>query len=113
MLNYCKFLRSIDVAGATVSIFETALYGFAVAVAGRQLCGYLHHGLRLCFAMVSRSIPFSMTNEIRNWAVIAAAMEQQGATDSQMYRRAKAMAEGKADPMPTSDPAAPYSISIA
>ena len=55
---------------------------------------------------------FSMTNEIRNWAVIAAAMEQQGATDSQMYRRAKAMAEGKADPMPTSDPAAPYSISI-
>ena len=54
-----------------------------------------------------------MTNEIRNWAVIAAAMEQQGATDSQMYRRAKAMAEGKADPMPTSDPAAPYSISIA
>ena len=57
MLNYCKFLRPIDVAGATVSIFETALYGFAVAVAGRQLCGYLHHSLRLCFAMVSRSIP--------------------------------------------------------
>ena len=54
-----------------------------------------------------------MTNEIRNWVVIAVAMEQRGATDSQMYRRAKAMAEGKVDPMPTSDPAAPHSISIA
>jgi|TARA_B100000073_G_scaffold4581_1_gene3710 hypothetical protein len=54
-----------------------------------------------------------MTNEIRNWSVIASAMEKQGATDSQMYRRAKAMAQGKIDPMPTSHPAAPYSISVA
>ena len=52
-----------------------------------------------------------MTTEIRNWAVIAAAMEEQGATNSDMYRRAKALAEGHADPMPTSFPAAPYSIS--
>ena len=52
-----------------------------------------------------------MTTEIRNWAVIAAAMEEQGATNSEMYRRAKALAEGHADPMPTSFPAAPYSIS--
>ena len=36
-----------------------------------------------------------MTYEIRNWAVVAAAMEAQGATHSQMYRRAKAMSEGK------------------
>ena len=54
-----------------------------------------------------------MTYEIRNWAVIAAAMEKQGATDSQMYRRAKAMANGSIDPMPTSYAAAPYSISVA
>ena len=54
-----------------------------------------------------------MTYEIRNWAVIAAAMEKQGATDSQMYRRAKAMANGSIDLMPTSYPAAPYSISVA
>ena len=55
----------------------------------------------------------SMTSETKNWAVVAAAMEAQGATSSQMYRRAKAMAEGKADPMPTSYPAAPHSISAA
>ena len=55
----------------------------------------------------------SMTSETKNWAVVAAAMEAQGATSSQMYRRAKAMAEGKVDPNPTSYPAAPHSISVA
>tara|TARA_B100000925_G_scaffold233608_1_gene182172 strand:+ start:725 stop:889 length:165 start_codon:yes stop_codon:yes gene_type:complete len=54
-----------------------------------------------------------MTSETKNWAVVAAAMEAQGATNSQMYRRAKAMTEGKADPMPTSYPSAPHSISVA
>ena len=54
-----------------------------------------------------------MTTEIRNWAVVAAAMEAKGATNSEMYRRAKALAEGQADPMPTSDPAAPFSITTA
>ena len=39
-----------------------------------------------------------MTTEIRNWAVVAASMEAQGATNSQMYIRAKALAEGKSDP---------------
>ena len=52
-----------------------------------------------------------MTTEIRNWAVVAASMESQGATNSQIYIRAKALAEGKSDPMPTSFPAAPFSIS--
>ena len=51
-----------------------------------------------------------MTTEIRNWAVVAAAMEDKGATNSQMYVSAKAMAQGKHDPMPTSSPEAPYSI---
>ena len=54
-----------------------------------------------------------MTTEVRNWALIAAAMEAKGATNSDMYRRAKALAEGQADPMPTSDPAAPFSITTA
>ena len=52
-----------------------------------------------------------MTTEIRNWAVVAASMEAQGATNSQMYVRAKAIAEGKAGPMPTSFPAASFSNS--
>ena len=52
-----------------------------------------------------------MTTEIRNWAVVAASMEDQGATNSQMYIRAKALAEGNSDHMPTSFPAAPFSIS--
>ena len=52
-----------------------------------------------------------MTTEIRNWAVVAASMEAQGATNSQMYIRAKALAGAKSDPMPTSSQAAPLSIS--
>ena len=52
-----------------------------------------------------------MLTEIRNWAVVAEAMEAAGATSSQMYVRAKALAEGKLDPMPTRFPDAPYSIS--
>jgi hypothetical protein len=52
-----------------------------------------------------------MSTEIRNWDVVAKAMEAAGATSSQMYIRAKALAAGKLDPMPTSFPEAPYSIS--
>ena len=52
-----------------------------------------------------------MATEIRNWAVVAALMEAQGATNSQMYIRAKSLAECQSDPMLTSFPAAPFSIS--
>ena len=52
-----------------------------------------------------------MSIEIRNWAVVAQAMEAAGATSIQMYVRAKASAEGKPDPMPTSFLEATYSIS--
>lgn len=52
-----------------------------------------------------------MTTEIRNWATVAQAMESQGATSSQMYIRAKALANGELDPMPTSFPPAPFTIS--
>ena len=52
-----------------------------------------------------------MTTEIRNWATVASAMEAQGATGSQMYIRARALANGEADPLPTSYSPAPFSIS--
>ena len=52
-----------------------------------------------------------MSSEVRNWDVVAKALEAAGATSSQMYIRAKALAEGNLDPMPTSFPEAPYSIS--
>ncbi len=61
--------------------------------------------------MRSPSIQIEMSTEVRNWNVVAKAMEAAGATSSQMYIRAKALAEGKLDPMPTSFPQAPYSIS--
>jgi len=54
-----------------------------------------------------------MSTEIRNWSLVAAAMEAKGATNSEMYCRAKALAGGQADPMPTSNPAAPFSITAA
>ena len=54
-----------------------------------------------------------MTTEIRNWAVVAAAMEAKGATSSEMYRRAKALAVEQCDPMSTSNLAAPFSITAA
>ena len=66
----------------------------------------------MSFAKIfNQSNTFAMTTEIRNWAVVAAAMEANGSTNSEMYRRAKALASGQADPMPTSYPAAPLSIS--
>ena len=61
--------------------------------------------------VVSPSIQPQMSTEVRNWAIVAKAMEAAGATSSQMYVRAKALAQGKLDPMPTSAPEAPYSIS--
>ena len=52
-----------------------------------------------------------MSIEIRNWDVVAKALEAAGNTSSEMYIRAVALAQGKLDPMPTSHPEAPYSIS--
>ncbi|MDB4589998.1 hypothetical protein OAE28_00430 [bacterium] len=39
--------------------------------------------------------------EIRNWIVIAKKMEASGDTESWFYLRARAIADGKPDPMPT------------
>ena len=51
-----------------------------------------------------------MSTEVRNWDVVAKALESAGATAGQMYIRAQALAEGKLDPIPTSFAEAPYSI---
>ena len=52
-----------------------------------------------------------MSTEVHNWDLVAKALEAANATSSLMYIRAKTLAEGKLDPMPTSFPEAPYSIS--
>ena len=78
----------------------------------RFLGGFHRHDQISWLAMVVSSFKqFQMSTEIRNWDVVAKAMEAAGATSSQMYIRAKALAAGKLDPMPTSFPEAPYSIS--
>ena len=38
--------------------------------------------------------------ELSNWKLLAESMESDGATDSWFYRRARAIADGKPDPMP-------------
>ena len=38
--------------------------------------------------------------EINNWKQIAESMEEQGTTESWFYQRARAIADGKPDPMP-------------
>ena len=53
-----------------------------------------------------------MSPEVRNWDLVAKSIEAANATYSKMYIRAKALAEGKLDPMPTSFPEAPHSISL-
>ena len=52
-----------------------------------------------------------MSTEVRNWDVVAKALEAAGATSSQMYIRAKVLAERKFDLMPTFFLDAAYSIS--
>ena len=52
-----------------------------------------------------------MSTEVSNWDVVAKALEAVGATSSQIYIRAKVLAEGKLDPMPTCFPDSAYSIS--
>ena len=82
-------------------------------IARTNKCGYHRLGPWPAFATILKSFVQTMTTEVRNWAVVALALEAKGETSSDMYRRAKALAEGHADPMPTSFPAAPFSISAA
>ena len=78
----------------------------------RSLGGFHRHDQVAWLAIVISSLKqLQMSTEIRNWDVVAKAMEAAGATSSEMYVRAKALALGKLDPMPTSSPEAPYSIS--
>ena len=74
--------------------------------------GFHRHDKISWLAMVVTSFKQpQMSTEIRNWDVVAKALEAAGNTSSEMYIRAKALALGKLDPMPTSSPEAPYSIS--
>ena len=66
------------------------------------------HRLAMVIALFKQP---QMSTEIRNWDVVAKALEAAGNTSSEMYIRAAALAQGKLDPMPTSSPEAPYSIS--
>ena len=78
----------------------------------RFLGGFHRHDQISWLAMVTS--PFNQpqtSTEIRNWDVVAKALEAAGNTSSEMYIRAAALAQGKLDPMPTSHPEAPYSIS--
>ena len=78
----------------------------------RLMDGFYHHTpVNQLKTIDESSLSYDMSTEIRNWDVVANAMESAGATSSQMYIRAKALAAGKLDPMPTSWPEAPYSIS--
>ena len=78
----------------------------------RFLGGFHRHDQISWLAMVTSSFNQSqMSTEIRNWDVVAKALEAAGNTSSEMYIRAAALAQGKLDPMPTSHPEAPYSIS--
>ena len=72
---------------------------------------HCHHAPEGLAKIYTSLIQLQMSTEVRNWDVVAKALEAAGATSSQMYIRAKALAEGKLDPMPTSFPEAPYSIS--
>ena len=78
----------------------------------RFLGGFHRHDQLSWLAMVIGLFKQSqMSTEVRNWDVVAKALEAAGNTSSEMYIRAKALALGKLDPMPTSSPEAPYSIS--
>ena len=48
--------------------------------------------------------------EINNWAAIAEKMEANGETSSWFYLRARAIADGKQDPMPNVSELMPKSI---
>ena len=61
--------------------------------------------------MVVKPLIRKLSTEVRNWDDVAKALEASGNTTSQMYIRAKALALGKLDPMPTSSPEAPFSVS--
>ena len=78
----------------------------------RFLGGFHRHDQISWLAMVIALFKHpQMSTEIRNWDVVAKALEAAGNTYSEMYVRAKALESGKLDPMPTSSPEAPYSIS--
>ena len=60
-------------------------------------------------ALTQRVIPMDQA-ELNNWKSIAEKMEANGTTESWFYTRAKAIAEGKPDPMPEISQLMPDSV---
>tara|TARA_B100001109_G_C18581419_1_gene343468 strand:- start:79 stop:291 length:213 start_codon:yes stop_codon:yes gene_type:complete len=60
-------------------------------------------------ALTQRVIPMDQA-ELNNWKSIAEKMEANGTTESWFYKRAKAIAEGKPDPMPEISQLMPDSV---
>ncbi len=60
-------------------------------------------------AFTTRVIPMDQA-EVNNWKSIAEKMEATGTTDSWFYTRAKAIIEGKPDPMPEISQLMPDSV---
>ena len=60
-------------------------------------------------ALTQRVIPMDQA-ELNNWKSIAEKMEANGTTESCFYKRAKAIAEGKPDPMPEISQLMPDSV---
>ena len=60
-------------------------------------------------ALTQRVIPMNQA-ELNNWKSIAEKMEANGTTESCFYKRAKAIAEGKPDPMPEISQLMPDSV---
>ena len=74
--------------------------------------GFHHHEWITFLAIIStQAMKSKMSTQIRNWHVVLKEMKSAGAIASQMYLRARAFEDGKLDPMPTSMPRAPFSIS--
>ena len=78
----------------------------------RPRAGFHRHHATEGLAKVKSAIYPQMSTEVRNRDFVAKAMEAANATSSQMYIRAKALAEGKLDSTSISFPGAQNSISI-
>ena len=98
--------------GRLATEFQSLLIDSQVFSRVRFLGGFHRHDQISWLAMVIALFKQrQMSTEVRNWGLVARALEAAGNTYSEMYVRAKALESGKLDPMPTSSPEAPYSIS--
>ena len=103
-----NFGFDLRISGLIRCCLYLQLSNFACSANGRFSPSRVDHVLSDYF---NTSHEIKMSTQIRNWQVVLKKMESAGATSSQMYLRARALEDGKLDPMPTSMPRAPFSIS--